>query len=516
MDRVKQIYVVKPETEETKKPKQRVAAYCRVSTDSEDQVNSFVTQVKYYNEFVRKQKDMILVDVYADEGITGTCVNKRDEFMRMIKDCRAGKIDRIYVKSVSRFARNSLECIDYIRELKSCGVSVFFENDGIDSKTMNHELILYIKSAFAQSESIAASRRVKRSNQMRMETGDFAFVNAPFGYKIEDDTLIPIPEEAEIVRRIFQYYLAGMGFGRIAQELNNNDAIGKPWGKERVRYILSNEKYIGDTLHQKTYTPTELPFRNRKNRGEVDQYYVSNSHEAILDKDVFYAVKEMLEKNLILNEEKAPVKRHKFTGKIFCSDCTWAYKMHVQNGITYWACSQNGTAGRRCVTHPMSEEIVERTFRNFYNKLKQHEGEILKSTYNRLIELKASITKSRSEVIAIDEELLALGERLTYLSRLLETRTLDKEVFNVRAADIKKKIADLRVKRRKLLADDEEEQCIEELRQTIAFMDEAPKAIIEYDHKLFNALIKRVLVEENRLVFELKCGIALREKIAWN
>ncbi|MBQ8216070.1 MAG: recombinase family protein [Clostridia bacterium] len=351
---------------------------------------------------------------------------------------------------------------------------------------------------------------------MRMETGDFAFVNAPFGYKIEDDTLIPIPEEAEIVRRIFQYYLAGMGFGRIAQELNNNDAIGKPWGKERVRYILSNEKYIGDTLHQKTYTPTELPFRNRKNRGEVDQYYVSNSHEAILDKDVFYAVKEMLEKNLILNEEKAPVKRHKFTGKIFCSDCTWAYKMHVQNGITYWACSQNGTAGRRCVTHPMSEEIVERTFRNFYNKLKQHEGEILKSTYNRLIELKASITKSRSEVIAIDEELLALGERLTYLSRLLETRTLDKEVFNVRAADIKKKIADLRVKRRKLLADDEEEQCIEELRQTIAFMDEAPKAIIEYDHKLFNALIKRVLVEENRLVFELKCGITLREKIAWN
>ena len=248
----------------------------------------------------------------------------------------------------------------------------------------------------------------------------------------------------------------------------------------------------------------------------LNQELIGRATDVSWGKDVFYAVKEMLEKNLILNEEKAPVKRHKFTGKIFCSDCTWAYKMHVQNGITYWACSQNGTAGRRCVTHPMSEEIVERTFRNFYNKLKQHEGEILKSTYNRLIELKASITKSRSEVIAIDEELLALGERLTYLSRLLETRTLDKEVFNVRAADIKKKIADLRVKRRKLLADDEEEQCIEELRQTIAFMDEAPKAIIEYDHKLFNALIKRVLVEENRLVFELKCGITLREKIAWN
>ena len=164
---IREIRVIKP-TKNNDKEKLRVAAYCRVSTDSDDQINSFIAQVRYYNDYIREQPDMVLVDVYADEGITGTCMNKRDEFNRMMKDCRAGKIDRIFVKSVSRFARNSLECIESVRELKKCGTTIFFENDGIDSKTMNHELILYIKSAFAQGESMSASKRVRRSNQMRM------------------------------------------------------------------------------------------------------------------------------------------------------------------------------------------------------------------------------------------------------------------------------------------------------------------------------------------------------------
>ena len=265
---IREIRVIKP-TKNNAKEKIRVAAYCRVSTDSDDQINSFIAQVRYYNDYIREQPDMVLVDVYADEGITGTCMNKRDEFNRMMKDCRAGKIDRIFVKSVSRFARNSLECIESVRELKKCGTTIFFENDGIDSKTMNHELILYIKSAFAQGESMSASKRVRRSNQMRMENGEFTFVNAPFGYRMCDGTLEPVWEEVAIVRKIFKYYLSGMGFGKIAQELNTQDVPGKPWGRERVRYILSNEKYIGDTMHQKTFTPCELPFRNRKNRGEI-------------------------------------------------------------------------------------------------------------------------------------------------------------------------------------------------------------------------------------------------------
>lgn len=516
MEQVRNIKVIKPTVDAEAKEKLRVGAYCRVSTDSEDQINSFIAQVRFYNDFIRSQSDMVLVDVYADEGITGTSVNKRDEFNRMMKDCKAGRIDRIYVKSVSRFARNSLECIESVRELKKYGTTVIFENDGIDTKTMNHELILYIKSAFAQSESMSASKRVRRSNQMRMETGEFAFVNAPFGFKMQDGSLEPIWEEVAVVRKIYQYYLSGMGFGKIAQTLNNEDVPGKPWGKERVRYILSNEKYIGDTLHQKTFTPTQLPFRNRKNRGEMDQYYVCNSHEAVLDKDIFYAVQEMIELNQKKNAEKAAVKKHKFTGKLFCCDCGWAYKMHIQNGVVYWACSKNGTAGQRCSTHPMSEEIIERTFCNMYNKLRQHENELLRSTLNRFIELKSCVTKSKSEIVEIDEEILKESDAISYFTRLLNNQTIDQEIFNNSVAPSKTRIAELRDRRKRIIADDDDEKCIDELRQVIAFLEQSPMAILKYDHKLFKGIIERVVVEDSRLAFELKSGIILKEKIAWN
>lgn len=200
--------------------KLRVAAYCRVSTSSVDQENSFIAQVKYYNDFLNRSENMELVDIYADEGITGTSTNKRDDFNRMIKDSSLGKIDRIFVKSVSRFARNSLECIENIRLLKSYGTTVLFENDAIDTETMNSEMILYIKSAFAQSESLSGSKRVSTAIRMKMENGEFYNYTAPFGYKAENKTLIPIPEEAEIVIRIFREYIGGKGIGKIVADLN--------------------------------------------------------------------------------------------------------------------------------------------------------------------------------------------------------------------------------------------------------------------------------------------------------
>ena len=161
----------------------RVAAYCRVSTDSEDQKESFIAQMHYYYSFIQQSENMQLVDVYADEGITGTCTAKRDDFNRMIKDCKIGKIDRIYVKSVTRFARNALDCLETIHLLKDYGVSIYFENDGIDTQNLNSELVLYVKSAFAQSEAMAGSKRVQTANRMRAENGHYIFASAPFGYR---------------------------------------------------------------------------------------------------------------------------------------------------------------------------------------------------------------------------------------------------------------------------------------------------------------------------------------------
>ena len=245
----REVKVIRAVSEITEKDVLRVAAYCRVSTDSDDQINSFIAQVKYYNDFIRLSDGMELVDIYADEGITGTSVSKRDEFKRMMRDSKLGKIDRVYVKSVTRFARNSLECIiESIRVLKSNGTTVFFENDGIDTETMNSEMILYIKSAFAQCESLSGSRRVSTACRMRMESGTFVTTSAPFGYKLADKKLVVVPEEAAIVRRIYQLYISGLGVDKIINELNETAKEYAPWGKGRVEYVLKNERYIGDSL----------------------------------------------------------------------------------------------------------------------------------------------------------------------------------------------------------------------------------------------------------------------------
>ena len=224
--REKEVKIIRPTKEVEDAGYIRVGAYCRVSTDSEDQLNSFFAQVKYYNDYIRRNEMMRLVDIYADEGITGTEMQKRDEFKRMLKDAKNRKLDRVLVKSVTRFARNSLECIEAVRELKACGVSVFFENDNLDTEQMNSEIILYIKSAFAQQEALSASRRMAMSVRMRMENGTYKPSSAPYGYKLEDGDLIVLPDEAEQVRKVYELYLSGMGEKAIVKYMQTHEKGG--------------------------------------------------------------------------------------------------------------------------------------------------------------------------------------------------------------------------------------------------------------------------------------------------
>lgn len=496
----------------------RVAAYCRVSTDSEDQVNSFMAQMHYYYSFIQQAEGMTLVDIYADEGITGTCLAKRDDFNRMIRDSKKGKIDRIYVKSVSRFARNALDCLESIRTLQEYGVSVFFENDGIDTKTLNSELVLYIKSAFAQAESMSNSKRVRTANRMRAESGRYTFTTPPFGYKKENNTLVPIPEEAEVVVRIFRDYLSGMGVGKIVMGLNADPkVIGKPWGKEGVRYILSNEKYIGDSIYQKTYTPNELPFRNRVNRGEVDKYYIEDTHEAILDKKIFGAVQDMLRRNAERHALKSEPRKYSLSGKIFCSCCGWAYKHRVQNGIAYWVCTKNGVAGQRCDTKPVSEEAFDKTFVNFYNRLRLHENMVLRSAVTKLTEIKKVITCTDSKIGEIDRRIGELVQQHTLYQSLYEQKLMDEVTYAESTAKTDNHLARLRDQRKKLLCEDDDERSIDQIRQLRNKLDSAPKAILMSDQNLFDALVERVTVEANdTLIYTLKSGMRLREAIAWN
>lgn len=496
-----------------------VAAYCRVSTGSEEQADSFITQIKYYTDFINRSENMRLVSIYADEGITGTCADKRPEFQRMLKDSRAGKIDRLYVKSVSRFARNSLECIEYVRMLHDNGTSVYFENDGIDSSSMNSEMILYLKSAFAQCEALAGSKRVSTSIRMKMKNGHYITCNAPYGYRLEDGMLYPIEEEAEIVRYIFKLYLDGNGFCTIANILNKDEATDKAWNSEAVKYILTNEKYIGDSLLQKTYTPALLPLRNIPNNGELDKFYVNGSHAPIVDEDTFYKVRTLLENKRIKYDNSSKVQKGQyiFSGKIRCGDCGGLYKRKNQNGKISWICAKKGMPGNNCQTHTVQEEVLKSIFITLYNKLRQNEKELVDFCISSLNSMRAAIYRSNSDISEIDFEVAKICEKINMLTNLHTKGIIDEISFSEQINSLKDRSAVLKNRRSRIASDDMVKITISDFYELKNLLNGMPLVLLDFDKDIFCELIECIkITKDNEYVFEMKCGLEFVEDKKWN
>lgn len=279
--------------------KLRVAAYCRVSSDSSDQLNSFMAQLNYYTTLIGSKENWTLADLYADEGITGTSAEKRPDFQRLLMDCRRGRVDKVLVKSVSRFARNAKDCLSTVRELKSIGVGVCFEEQHIDTSNMSGELLTAVFAAMAQKESQNISENMRWSYRVRMKGGTFLPAAVPFGYVLQEKKIVVDEERAEIVRHIFRDYLAGQSMAEIASRLNREGVLvrigqeSRKWHHTAVSYILSNERYIGDSLWQKTYATDTLPARQVKNHGEREQFYAEATHPPIIDKETFLAVQDL-------------------------------------------------------------------------------------------------------------------------------------------------------------------------------------------------------------------------------
>lgn len=267
--------------------KKRMAAYCRVSTDQLEQLSSYEAQVNYYTNFITNHPDYEMAGIYADEGISGTNTKKREQFNKMIEDCKAGKIDVVITKSISRFARNTLDCLNYVRLLKDLGIGVIFEKENINSLDSKGEVLLTILSSLAQDESRSISENSTWGIRRRFEQGKVQVNQTKFlGYdKDENGDLIINEKQAKIVRRIYNDYLDGKGPNRIAKDFEKEkvpkwDGTYK-WYESSIRKMLSNEKYKGDALLQKTYTVDFLSKKRAENDGEVPQYYVENSHPAI-------------------------------------------------------------------------------------------------------------------------------------------------------------------------------------------------------------------------------------------
>ena len=275
--------------------KLKVAAYCRVSTDEEDQLNSLETQMKYYTGKISENSEWTFAGIYADEGISGTSVDKRKEFMRLMRDCQKGKVDYILTKSTTRFARNTVDSLTWVRKLRAIGVGVMFEEQNLDSLKAENETFIGFYSVMAQSESESISGNVKWGVRKRMKNGTYKVRFDLLGYSVDKDgNPYIVPAEAEAVRTIFKMFLDGASLLQLQQYLEGNGfktPRGKSvWQRSVISYMLKNEKYVGDVLYQKTYRRDCISKKVLRNNGELTRYLISNNHPAIIDRETFNLV----------------------------------------------------------------------------------------------------------------------------------------------------------------------------------------------------------------------------------
>ena len=340
---------------------ERVAAYCRVSSGKDAMLHSLSAQVSRYSEFIQRRPGWAYAGVYAEEALTGTTDN-RPEFQRLLADCRAGRIDRVLTKSISRFARNTVTLLETVRELKELGVAVYFEEQNIDSLSGDGELMLTILASFAQEESKSVSDNCKW--RIRKDFSEGKPMNLPllYGYRREKGRIVIDEEEAEIVRFIFRSCLNGMGKGRITETLREQGIpcrLGGEWQTETVSGILKNEKYTGDALLQKTYIENHLTKRKCFNRGELPQYYAENTHPAIIDHETYERVQALIaERREKANVQKDVTARYPFTGLIVCGCCGAHYHRRTNPTRITWQCV---TYLRRGKKHCAAKQIPEET-----------------------------------------------------------------------------------------------------------------------------------------------------------
>jgi DNA invertase Pin-like site-specific DNA recombinase len=402
--------------------KKRVAAYARVSTDSEEQKTSYDAQIDYYTKFIQSKPDWDFVGVYTDEGITGTSTKRREGFNDMISDALAGKIDLIVTKSVSRFARNTVDTLTAVRQLKDKGVEVWFEKENIRTLDAKGELFITIMSSLAQEESRSISENVTWGKRKQFENGRVSFAYSSFlGYdkgKDKCDPPVVNPEQAEIVKKIYKWFMTGMTPFMIAKRLTES-GIKSPMGKDKwvgssVESILTNEKYMGDAILQKTFTVDFLEHKTKKNTGEVPMYHVKNNHEAIIPPAEWELVQREMARRKALGRHYSG--QNMFSGKVICGCCGGFYGPKVWDSTSskyrrvVWQCNQKYANADKCTTPHITEDRIKTAFVEAFNDLYDMKKELLGNV--------ALIKKHLTNTAGIDKRMEKLAKEMETVSEL--------------------------------------------------------------------------------------------------
>lgn len=492
-----------------------VAAYCRVSSNSEDQRHSFVAQVKEYTARIAENDKWELAGIYADKGITGTSARKRPEFQRLIEDCRQGKVKRILTKSISRFARNTQECLEYVRELKILGVSVYFEKEGLDTADIAGELLISVFGSLAQEESTSIGCNMRLSYKYRMEQGQFVGCCAPFGYFLINGTLVINEPEAAVIRQIFEWYLSGVRRSDILTRLN---AIQQPglssmkWNLSSLGYILRNERYTGDALLQKKYTPQGSNGVRLLNRGELPQYYVEMSHPAIISKDTFQKVQQLCAMRKAGMPVVAAPKKAFFAHKVYCYECGHAFRKKKQpNGSVRWICKTHDEGSEKCPTPPIADAHIRSVILNTADLLAVSIDTILLPMAAQLRRLRERSIMGNEDINALNQQILSLTDQLHAVSKLHSMNILDISAFREKSNAINAQLDEAQRKRKLLISGAVKDDKLEKTEAIISILQDIKQspASLE-DGGVFEQIVDKVLVDKGKkIVFRLINGLEL-------
>ena len=526
----------KPEVVLASKRQLRVAAYCRVSTDDEEQLTSYEAQKNYYTDKIMTNKEWTMAGIFADEGITGTSARKRPEFLRMIRQCKQGKIDIVLTKSISRFARNTVDCLNYVRALKELGIAVIFEKENMNTLEIDSEILITMLGAFAQSESESISANVRWGIRQAMKEGKATIqYKYLYGYRKGDDSKPEIiPDQAEVVRKIYDLFLSGTPVRGIQEYLNANSVPninGEPkWARSAIDSILTNEKYCGDVLLQKTYIDDCINKKVKKNTGQLPMYLVQNHHEGIISRETFDAAQAELARRSAgksPSKKNAPTGRSRYSSKYALSDrlycgecgtryqrCTWRNRDGSKRIV--WRCVSRVDYGNKyCHDSPtLDEEPLHRAVLAAINSAVNDKDNIV---YN----LKAAMEKELAPAAGQQLSLSEIDDRLeqlnTEFSKVLAeaSESGDQAAYSDRFREIMQKQTALKAQRDEiqwLLAESGKATAhIEQCRQAA---ETTPSAITEWDDALIRQVVESVTVETcNEVIVALKSGASIHQEL---
>lgn len=518
----------------------KVCAYARVSTDSDEQLTSYSSQIKHYSSKIKSNPEWEFVGVYADEGISGTQVNNRTEFKKMIDDALNGKIDIILAKSISRFARNTLDTLKYVRLLREHHVDVHFEKENIHTLDMDSEMFLTFYSAFAQAESESISQNVKMGIKAKMKRGEVVGCCSFYGYFWDNETknYVINEEQAPLVREIFDMYCDGKGARTIASILNNRGILSyrkKKWYETTILHMISNEKYVGDLMGQKSYTVDPISHKQLVNYGEKEQYYVRDHHEAIITREVWDKAQDILKKRsqaMIPNGKKHKSKyslRYPFSSKIVCGYCGCSYVRKMGNKINggdgrtiYWVCHTRNRKSKDCSkAFTIKETLLEQIFIKLFNNLINNKHE----TKNKLFNAIKSVLEENNyqiDIQKLEEDKTKLQNRLSKLVDMRLDGSIDKDTYVLKEKEIKNNLEDIKVQQKEIERLDSENKNISKRLEEVEKIINVPSALTEFDKYIFESLVEKIIIGEVKedgkdnpysIRFILKTGVQYKTAI---